>query len=503
MTGKEALTSLGREGKWANLSQNAFKSISLFVVFFGLSYSVYSSYLNNPFAEDDVRFILNAQGLGNSDQLTDVFGSLIANRIRPVSDFVLYLIFQVAGESSELWFVFRAAFLAITALLVYYAVRNSFKISLISFLAACLYLTSRFLQYHVTQVLGIMESINIILLLLIYISLNKHSETMKSKYLGFALLFFLTLFFSHERFQVIVLALVVYVLVIFRDRIAKLKWSVFFALPVVFGFLLKQVLEIPQLVGTGSASSLGFTFSSALTHSIQGLVQILGVNLGPPYLVGVPFESSPEWFQATALAVLLAGLTLLGALIVSIDRTRSEAHKYAFALFQLVLFACVFVAGMVTIRLEQRWLAAPFVVLMICAAKRITRKVDIGSTSAALFILGNLLLSSYYLPNSNQLFFNGWQAGAAATISQVGSAWEYSSEANKPLIIVDATNFEGLMGYVDSLMTANTPIDADVVGVPTIEDAKAIPGFEESVVLQIEEGTGKFLIVSSPTGFSG
>jgi hypothetical protein len=230
--------------------------------------------------------------------------------------------------------------------------------------------------------------------------------------------------------------------------------------------------------------------------------QILGVNIGPHYLVGVPFESSPEWFQAIALLVFLAGLSLIGSLIVSVDRTRSDISEFSFGVFQVILFVSTFLAGMVTIRLEQRWLAAPLVVLIIFATQHLKKRLQLTSISAALFLLGNLVLSSYYLPNSSQLFFNGWQAGANATISQVGAAWEFSSKANQPLIIVDAANFEGLVGYVDGLMTANTPFDAEVLGFPTIEDAMTMVSFGESVVLQIEEGSGELIVVNSPPGFS-
>ena len=487
-------------------SQNVkglFTAISIFAASYAFSFAIYASYQFNPFAEDDVRFILNAQGLGNPDELTDVFGSLISNRVRPVSDLVLYLIFLVAGENVAIWFGFRIAFLSITAVLAYYSVRNSFKLSLISLLVAGVYLTSRFLQYHVTQVFGIMESVNIILLLLVFISLKKHSEVMSKKYLIFAGIFFLTLYFSHERFQVVVIACIVYVFMYFDNSISRIKWSSLFLFPVALGFLLKLLMGIPQLVGTGSGSSLGFTLVSGLTHSIQGLGQILGVNLGPHYLVGVPFESSPEWLQALSLFVLIIGLILLFSLVVSIDRKRPNRAEYSFAVFQFLLFVSVFMAGMVTIRLEQRWLVAPFLVLIVVAAQNIKRKLNLSSVLSILFLSGNLILSSYYLPNSSQLFFNGWQAGAASTISQVESAWEYSSRTNQPLIIVDAGNFAGLSEYIENLMTANTPFDGEVLGFPTLEEVGGTFSLEGLVILQLEEGTGRFLVVSSPADFVG
>lgn len=478
-------------------------AISVFTVFYVFSFVAYANYQLNPFAEDDVRFILNAQGLGNPDELTDVFGSLISNRIRPVSDFILYLVFQVAGENATLWFGFRIAFLSITATLVYYAVRNSFRLSLVGFLAALVYLTSRFLQYQVTQVFGIMESVNIILLLLIYISLKKHSELKTNKYLFFAGIFFVTLYFSHERFQVVVIACIVYVFMFFGNFSSRIKWSSLFVFPVALGFLLKQLMEIPQFIGTGSASNLGFTYFSGITHSIQGLGQILGVNLGPAYLVGAPFEASPEWFQVLSLFVLLTGLFLLFSVVVLIDRSRHRGAEFSFGVFQFFLFTSVFIAGMVTIRLEQRWLVAPLVVLIIFAAQSIKWDFKLSSIVSVLFLLGNVMLSSFYLPNSSQLFFNGWQAGAATTISQVESAWEYSSKTSQPLVIVDAENFSGLSEYIDNVMTANTPFEVEVLGYPTIDEAQKALSLEELVILQVEEGTGKLVVLSSPLDFQG
>jgi hypothetical protein len=148
-------------------------------------------------------------------------------------------------------------------------------------------------------------------------------------------------------------------------------------------------------------------------------------------------------------------------------------------------------------------LVAPFLVLIVVAAQNIKRKLNLSSVLSILFLSGNLILSSYYLPNSSQLFFNGWQAGAASTISQVESAWEYSSRTNQPLIIVDAGNFAGLSEYIENLMTANTPFDGEVLGFPTLEEVGGTFSLEGLVILQLEEGTGRFLVVSSPADFVG
>ena len=484
---------------------------AVFAISFLSSALIYSTYQNVPFAEDDVRFILNAQGLGDADQLTglfesdnpltDVLGSLLANRIRIFSDLVLYLVYLLAGENTSSWFAYRLLFLSVSSVLVYLAAQKSFSFGLPGLFASAVYISSRFLLYDVTQIFGIMELTSIILLLLVFIMVRKHSETRQESYLYLAALAFFLLYYSHERFQVVAIACLVYTFLAIRDPWSKAKWGLLFALPIVLGAATRLVLQMPQFVGTGSVNSLGFDFSTAISHSFSGLLQILGFNLGPEYLVGVPFDLSPEWIQISALVSVFAGTLAFVGSLISFRKINLSREKYFFGFFQVVLFLVVFLSGMVTIRLEQRWLVAPFIIVVISIAQIMHRSPIPVKFFAGLFVSINVLLSSFHIPNSNQLFFNQWQSRAGVYLSQVKQAWEYSAEKDRPIVLILSEQSATLPHYLDDLLTANSPYDGEFLVVGSSEEASLLPNFEELVVIVELQPNLELVVVESPNEF--
>jgi hypothetical protein len=484
---------------------------AVFAISFFSSALMYSRFQSVPFAEDDVRFILNAQGLGDADKLTglfesdnpltDVLGSLLANRIRIFSDLVLYFVYLLAGESSSTWFAYRLLFLSVSSVLVYLAAQKSFRFGLPGLFASTVYISSRFLLYDVTQIFGIMELTSIILLLLVFIMVRKHSETRQESYLYLAALAFFFLYYSHERFQLVAIACLVYTFLAIRDPWSKAKWGLLFALPIVLGAATRVVLQMPQFVGTGSVNSLGFDFSTAVNHSFNGILQILGFNLGPEYLVGVPFDLSPEWIQIFALVSVSAAIIAFTGFLASLRQINLSREKYIFGFFQFVLFLVVFLSGMVTIRLEQRWLVAPFIIVVITMAQIMHRSPLPLKFFAGLFLSINVLLSTFYIPNSNQLFFNQWQSRADAYLSQVEQAWEYSAQKDSPIVLIVSDQSATLPRYLDDLLTANSLYDGEFSVVGSIEEASFIPGIEDLFVIVEQQPNLELVIVEYPNDF--
>jgi hypothetical protein len=488
-----------------------FTAVTVFAMSLISSALIYSTYKNVPFAEDDVRFILNAQGLGDADKLTglfesddpmtDIFGSLLANRVRIFSDLILYIVYLLSGESTSTWFAYRLLFLSFSSMLVYLAAQKSFRFGLAGLFASSVYLSSRFLLYDVSQIFGIMELTSISFLLLVFIMVRKHSETRKEKYLFLAGLAFFFLYFSHERFQVVAIACIVYVFVAIRDPYSRAKWGSLFALPIVLGVTSRIVFQMPQFVGTGSVNSLGFDYQTAISHSFSGILQILGFNLGPEYLVGVSFDSSAEWVQVSALVTIFAGVvTFLGSLI-NLRWVDFRSEKHFFGVFQFFLVLVVFFSGMVTIRLEQRWLVAPFILIVIGIAQILNKGPMSGRFFAGLFLSMNIVLSTFYLPNSNQLFFNQWQSRAEGYISQLEEAWDYSAKGQRPIVLILGEQSGTLPSYLDDLMTANSPFDGEFVVVGSIEEASYVPEVKDMVVIMEKESTQQLIVVQRPSDF--
>ncbi len=139
---------------------------------------------------------------------------------------------------------------------------------------------------------------------------------------------------------------------------------------VLFNVLFKSiVLKSAVLVGTGG-THIDFDFGRILTFLSNGVLSIIGDNDGPDYLIGESFGdvSTPaKWVWL----ILFAGPVLGGNCIAlwRVWKSRSGSWERYSGFYEPIslalLFALVLGPTLTTIRLEQRWLFAPFIVLLL------------------------------------------------------------------------------------------------------------------------------------------
>jgi hypothetical protein len=470
------------------------------VFLFALTFFFYRNEINTYFSVDALVFILNAQGVDNSDPTTQVFVGLLFNRLRPVSDLVLYAMYLVAGENPFAWWAINMSFIAISASVVVYAVKNSLSVSILGLMAGAAYVTSRFLRYQVSEhPQGVMESLNIIFIVLIFIMVNKHHVTHKMHYLVFAGIAYFGLYFSHDRFLPVVLPLIVYTLLAVKLSSKKITILGIFMAPVILGTITKLLLSIPMFVGTGSTTDLGFSFQSAITHGLEGSAQVLGLNIGPAYLVGLPMDSTPQWVIIVSLTVFLSGLISLFRFLSMFKEKNNEFKSYSWVVFQLLLMMSVFAGALVTIRLEQRWLMGTMALVIIIVARQIQVSHRLIGFTASAFLVGNIVLNAFYISNSPHFFFLHWQSTTSSIVSSALPAWNLSANNQVPIIFIENNQSSSLSAkLLENILRAHSTQDAEIIPVPSLQAASAVSGYREGFIFIYNDQTGALSLVRSP-----
>lgn len=246
----------------------------------------------------------------------------------------------------------------------------------VGLLTGMLYLQSHFAAYQIAQVLGLLESLALLLALLTLWGLFDYMEGRGTRaYLRACLCFFLVIF-THERF--IALAPLFYLAVITQylterrlcRRFARLR-TVELLLPL----LILAVFFGTRMVVAGEAIPVGtagtkvqdtFSLAQALGFAFMQVAYIFGVNAGHAIFCGVSFGDSAHWVQAL---IVLSWLCLLLMLLLYVRRAWRRGRITPRLIGENLLFIC-FIAlcigsSSITIRLETRWVYVSYTAALL------------------------------------------------------------------------------------------------------------------------------------------
>lgn len=430
----------------------------------------YASTFNAAFGLDDPRLFVILAGI-KDDPIAALTASLPFNRLRPLSDFAYWSAFRVVGFNFNAWLTLGLLIWSVTCAVFTTFIAKISKTWIVSLGLGLVLLTSRFAYYQVTNVTGLMENIATFELVVFVILLWCYFRTGGStRYFLASLFVLLCLVFTHERFQG--LTLVLLVIALFHPASQPVKLRIARALSSFVPVLLLTgaklaVWTMPLFVGTGSSSELGFSWGAMRDHLIAAGLNLLGINWGPAYLVGQPFEAHPQWlhvmvvFHAVALA-LVGILATIG--FGGIPRERrfgqlfpNSAKSYVTPALLVLLLIALIVPVVVTIRIEQRWLLTPFIAVLLYVAQfprvldrfRAPVKVMTNAT-VVLFIGTGLIANTLYFREMGALFF--FQHQRAATVNTIVAN---SAVENNTLSVSEDCAAPTTTPYLDDLLFAN------------------------------------------------
>lgn len=323
---------------------------------------------------------------GCEDFWSFTFPKVTKGNFRPFYWALSYLEFRLIGPHVHWYARFNVLLNVAIAWVIYFFSRRLSRLTrmpqgmrigqAVGLLTGMLYLQSHFAAYQIAQVLGLLESLALLLALLTLWGLFDYMEGRGTRaYLRACLCFFLVIF-THERF--IALAPLFYLAVITQyqterrlcRRFARLR-----TIELLLPLLILAVFFGTRMVVAGEAIPVGtagtkvqdtFSLAQALGFAFSQVAYIFGVNAGHAIFCGVSFGDSAHWVQGL---IVLSWLCLLLMLVLYVRRAWRRGRITPRLIGENLLFIC-FIAlcigsSSITIRLETRWVYVSYTAALL------------------------------------------------------------------------------------------------------------------------------------------
>ena len=340
---------------------------------------------------------------GCEDFWSFTFPKVTKGNFRPFYWALSYLEFRLIGPHVHWYARFNVLLNVAIAWVIYFFSRRLSRLTrtpqgmrigqAVGLLTGMLYLQSHFAAYQIAQVLGLLESLALLLALLTLWGLFDYMEGRGTRaYLRACLCFFLVIF-THERY--IALAPLFYLAVLTQylterrlcrrfapsrsscaasDEIPamnRLGRTVELLLPL----LILAVFFGTRMVVAGEAIPVGtagtkvqdtFSLAEALGFAFSQVAYIFGINAGHAIFCGVSFADSARWVQGL---IVLSWLCLLLMLVLYVRRAWKRGRITPRLIGENLLFIC-FIAlcigsSSITIRLETRWVYVSYTAALL------------------------------------------------------------------------------------------------------------------------------------------
>lgn len=319
---------------------------------------------------------------GCEDFWSFTFPKVTKGNFRPFYWAMSYLEFLLIGPHVHWYARFNVLLNVAISWVIYFCSRRLSRLTrvphgmllgqAVGLLTGMLYLQSHFAAYQIAQVLGLLESLALLLALLTLWGLFDYMEGRGTRaYLRACLCFFLVIF-THERYIALAPLFYLAVLTQYRTerrlcrRFAPFRTS---EVPRIFELLLPLVILAvffgSRMVVAGEAIPVGtagtkvqdtFSLTQALGFAFMQVAYIFGVNAGHAIFCGVSFADAARWVQ---ILIFLSWLCLLLMLVLYVrmawKRERITPRLIGENLLFIGFIALCIGSSSITIRLETRW----------------------------------------------------------------------------------------------------------------------------------------------------
>ncbi len=340
---------------------------------------------------------------GCEDFWSFTFPKVTKGNFRPFYWALSYLEFRLIGPHVHWYARFNVLLNVAIAWVIYFFSRRLSRLTrtpqgmrigqAVGLLTGMLYLQSHFAAYQIAQVLGLLESLALLLALLTLWGLFDYMEGRGTRaYLRACLCFFLVIF-THERY--IALAPLFYLAVLTQylterrlcrrfapsrsscaasDEIPamnRLGRTVELLLPLLIlaVFFGTRVVVAGEAIPVGTAGTKvqdTFSLAQALGFAFSQVAYIFGINAGHAIFCGVSFADSARWVQGL---IVLSWLCLLLMLVLYVRMAWKRGRITPRLIGENLLFIC-FIAlcigsSSITIRLETRWVYVSYTAALL------------------------------------------------------------------------------------------------------------------------------------------
>jgi hypothetical protein len=442
----------------------------LFALYTAVAAVFYWTMRHAGFSLDDPSLIV-----GLADPSTPVSGKTIANifanRWRPVANTAYFLAWITFGKHFIGWWAISVVLLGVlgtgSSVVAYWLGRRWW----LSIGVGLLVVTSRLSQYQVTQATGLMESVGYVLVVALIACAIGYLKYRGTGWFVATFVVFLALVLTHERYQGLLLPLLVVVVAdSTRSRLSRLYRSLLFVLPVAFLSAVKiAVFHLPLAVGSGSSTELGFSWPTLWQNLVTVGGDVFGINIGPAYLAGFSFAVQPVEVQGISLLVgLLTSLLLVAPVTQFLGSARASETRRIFLrnlAIGLALIAGLTLPVIVTSRIEQRYVVTVQIVFLlgICALARRDPSTPpsgnrFNSGLLVLFLVLSFGMNILYRQNMNLVFFRSAQMIEQQQLGVILPLYEESERLHKPIYLVSTGPDPDWNNYFKNLAEANSDV---------------------------------------------
>ena len=255
------------------------------------------------------------------------------------------------------------------AIAIYFFAKGLARSKTMAFLFAAMFLVSRFSYYDIGQYLGLMEAMAMIFAFALCVCLYKYINGQANRYFYYACIFYFLDCFTHERFVVLFPMLIFAVIV-------KKGYRIINAPVAIITFILANYIRFAALKsfipeGTGNSKvSETFKLSSFFASVKTEILYLCGINTGPTHLNGIDFKDANI---AVKILIIIGIFAFIMFICKSVYSILMRSKKIEFDWIKNILLFLGFIIGSivssaVTIRVEMRWLYAPFLFLLLLTA---------------------------------------------------------------------------------------------------------------------------------------
>ena len=255
------------------------------------------------------------------------------------------------------------------AIAIYFFAKGLARSKTMAFLFAAMFLVSRFSYYDIGQYLGLMEAMAMIFAFAMCVCLYKYINGQANRYFYYACIFYFLDCFTHERFVVLFPMLIFAVIVKKGYRI--INASVAIITFIVANYIRFAALKsfIPEGTGNSKVSET-FKLSSFFASVKTEILYLCGINTGPTHLNGIDFK---DVNIAVKILIIIGIFAFIMFICKSVYSILMRSKKIEFDWIKNILLFLGFIIGSivssaVTIRVEMRWLYAPFLFLLLLTA---------------------------------------------------------------------------------------------------------------------------------------
>ncbi len=446
----------------------------------------WSKFKDYKFVQDDLSLLPYFQ----DDKLSAFYkvfgGAEIANRWRPMNNFFTWLAVELIGTNHFLWFILNVTLITLTGFVLGVLVHRKANNFSVAALVAFVFVSSRFQTGLVTQATFMLENTSNLLFVILFSILISKITFSYSDILRISALF-AAIILTHERYVTLGLPIVIAIFLKAHNFRQKSFGVLLSTILVLAFFSIKEfIFQIPLFVGTGSSWNVGFSFESFFRHVAELFIGLFGINVGSATLNGYVIKNQePVAVFLSIMIFILCVAQLWNHVFDNFVKTPSKDRLWGFLLpFSLILALVIPVAS--TIRIEQRWFLASYIVfLYYLTPKLFVRYKKKTFRPIHVILVSSILMNFFYLKNTDDIYFSRDSLVASSNSKVYFEALVNTSDSTSKVAIVSTEDFKSFDLWYKNFFEINypaTPFDPNYYS--SVSEATSDDGISSLLILK-------------------